>query len=233
MIKKGFTLAEVLITLGIIGVIASLTLPALNANVQKQQMGPALAKAVNTLENAGRMVLQDNNATKLSNVPDCKNGTNIKLFKGNSACLLKYINGAPLTAKEDYYSFDNKTEEYNPGSAVDSVDGDMAIVTKDGIAYYQADLQIDDDNPYIKLYLDLNGPSKKPNALGKDLFIVGITNKGVVIPIGGRADAAINDFSEPDWAGDGCNGSKVTRPDACAGAIADNGWQVKYEWYTK
>ena len=34
MVKKAFTLAEVLITLGIIGVVAAMTLPAL---IQKQQ----------------------------------------------------------------------------------------------------------------------------------------------------------------------------------------------------
>lgn len=55
---SAFTLAEVLIALAIIGVIASVTLPALNANVQKQQVGPALAKAINTLENANRLLLE-------------------------------------------------------------------------------------------------------------------------------------------------------------------------------
>lgn len=34
--KKGFTLAEVLITLGIIGVVAALTMPSIIANYQKR-----------------------------------------------------------------------------------------------------------------------------------------------------------------------------------------------------
>ena len=37
--KKGFTLAEVLITLGIIGVVAALTLPSLITNYRKKQTG--------------------------------------------------------------------------------------------------------------------------------------------------------------------------------------------------
>ena len=37
MKKTGFTLAEVLITLSIIGVVAMMTLPALMTNVQEQQ----------------------------------------------------------------------------------------------------------------------------------------------------------------------------------------------------
>ena len=36
-LKNGFTLAEVLITLGIIGVVAALTIPALIGNYQKKK----------------------------------------------------------------------------------------------------------------------------------------------------------------------------------------------------
>ena len=42
MKKNGFTLAEVLITLAIIGVVATLTLPALMTNTQEQQSRTAL-----------------------------------------------------------------------------------------------------------------------------------------------------------------------------------------------
>ena len=46
MKKNGFTLAEVLITLGIIGVIAAITLPTLMSDTTSAQIGPKLAKAV-------------------------------------------------------------------------------------------------------------------------------------------------------------------------------------------
>ena len=49
MKKNGFTLAEVLITLAIVGLIASLTLPGLNSNISNRRIGPALAKAINNL----------------------------------------------------------------------------------------------------------------------------------------------------------------------------------------
>ncbi|MDR1167855.1 MAG: prepilin-type N-terminal cleavage/methylation domain-containing protein [Heliobacteriaceae bacterium] len=42
--RKGFTLAEVLITLGIIGVVASLTMPALIANYRKKEVAVKLEK---------------------------------------------------------------------------------------------------------------------------------------------------------------------------------------------
>jgi prepilin-type N-terminal cleavage/methylation domain-containing protein len=55
MKKNGFTLAEVLITLAIIGVVATLTLPALLTNTAEQQAKTALKKGVNTLTEAAQM----------------------------------------------------------------------------------------------------------------------------------------------------------------------------------
>ena len=57
MKKNGFTLAEVLITLSIIGVVATMTLPALMANTQEQQAKTGLKKAINTLTEAAQMNL--------------------------------------------------------------------------------------------------------------------------------------------------------------------------------
>ena len=53
MKKNGFTLAEVLITLSIIGVVATMTLPALMTNVQEQQARTGIKKAINTKKRQG------------------------------------------------------------------------------------------------------------------------------------------------------------------------------------
>ena len=55
MKKNGFTLAEVLITLAIIGVVATMTLPALMTNTQEQQAKTGLKKGINTLTEAAQM----------------------------------------------------------------------------------------------------------------------------------------------------------------------------------
>ena len=55
MKKNGFTLAEVLITLTIIGVVAMMTLPALMTNVAEQQAKTGIKKAINTLTEAAQM----------------------------------------------------------------------------------------------------------------------------------------------------------------------------------
>ena len=53
--KAGFTLAEVLITLGIIGVVAAMTIPNLIANTRSHQYRSTLKKSVSTLSQAARM----------------------------------------------------------------------------------------------------------------------------------------------------------------------------------
>ena len=50
--KKAFTLAEVLITLGIIGVVAAMTLPTLVNNTEKKELDAQLTKSYSVLQNA-------------------------------------------------------------------------------------------------------------------------------------------------------------------------------------
>lgn len=57
MVKRalGFTLAEVLITLGIIGVVAAMTIPTLIANINGQKYRNQFKKTLSTLSQAARM----------------------------------------------------------------------------------------------------------------------------------------------------------------------------------
>ena len=66
MLKRGFTLAEVLITLLIVGVVATLTTPALVKNVGSSKIGPQLAKFVNTFETAAETMMMKENVGTLS-----------------------------------------------------------------------------------------------------------------------------------------------------------------------
>ncbi len=66
MKKFGFTMAEVLITLGIIGVVATITLPTVIVDSRTAQLGPKLATAVSTFEQANQALLDAYNVDKLS-----------------------------------------------------------------------------------------------------------------------------------------------------------------------
>ena len=65
MNRQGFTLAEVLITLGIIGVVAALTAPVLVQNTGSAKIGPKLAKAISTFEIANENLLNASDAATL------------------------------------------------------------------------------------------------------------------------------------------------------------------------
>lgn len=57
--RYGFTLAEVLITLGIIGVVASLTMPSLIANHRKEVLKTELKKAYSELQQVNLSFIND------------------------------------------------------------------------------------------------------------------------------------------------------------------------------
>jgi len=60
--KKGFTLAEVVITLGIIGVVAALTLPALNANIRRKTASVRIKKFYSSMKQM-LLLAQDEHGT--------------------------------------------------------------------------------------------------------------------------------------------------------------------------
>lgn len=58
--KKGFTLAEVLITLGIIGVVAAMTIPTVISNAQNAQLASGLKKFYSVISQATASIKSDN-----------------------------------------------------------------------------------------------------------------------------------------------------------------------------
>lgn len=182
MENKGFTLAEVLITLGIIGVVAAMTLPALINNTRNMQYGVQLNKAYSVLSQAiakinadqGYIVNQENyGAHKFAPIlkqyliqgKDC----------GRTDC---QANGTEddvgLLLSKDY-----KTYNGNRGYNANFDEGQSMLI--DGMF-----IMIDNDgwNP-ICISVDVNGLYKKPNRFGHDVFMFQIENKtGKLIPMG-------------------------------------------------
>ena len=65
LMKKAFTLAEVLVTMGIIGVVAALTTPALLSNVQNKGLEARIQKAHNIVSNAVGTYMVNENLSNL------------------------------------------------------------------------------------------------------------------------------------------------------------------------
>lgn len=73
--KAAFTLAEVLITLGIIGVVAAMTLPALTANYQKRVVETKLSKFYSTISQAINLEVADEGEV-IYWLPNCSSDDN-------------------------------------------------------------------------------------------------------------------------------------------------------------
>lgn len=225
---KGFSLAEVLITLTIIGVISSMTLPALQTNVQKQQAGPAFAKAVNTIQTASRTILQQ---TGTRNLLQACNGIQDVDKGGFPYCLMN--SGVGL------FNAETDARVFTKGVGGAAVAMGTCVLGNDGISLCpladksklkgsttNASLNKRYYGEYYTLYIDTNGP-KKPNVVGKDVFLVHLDANGIVLPHGSKAWQDYTKSSD-SWE-EKCK-KTITDADFCAGAIADNSWQVKYNY---
>lgn len=224
---QGFTLAEVLISIALIGVIASLTLPNLSVNTQKQQVGPSLGKAMSTLESANKMILQDSGARHLETACEAD----------YLLCLSKYANGS-LERLKTPVTYKN----FNSAATFQTITIARPVFkAKDGITYLQplpnvtavASILSPNGKYYGKYYqvlVDINGVNKGPNVAGKDFFGFAVDTSGTVIPYGGVEYASYENpgtvISKDNIKT--CIKNLVSSPLSCTGKIFDDGMKVTY-----
>ena len=68
MFKKAFTLAEILITLGIVGIISALTIPTLIQNHKKQVLVNQLKKAMSEISQGLQLMMAEDEVTSLTQI---------------------------------------------------------------------------------------------------------------------------------------------------------------------
>lgn len=152
--NNAFTLAEVLITLGIIGVVAGMTIPILMNNIQDAQFKTAYKKAYSVACQAWQKAYTDNLLVPRAMSSDAANQTNFDAFKSEFDVVKDCSGGDPY----DCWSSDgNKWYGAYPDPSA------HAFIDKSGMAWTQAIYN------HERFMVDTNG-SKKPNQWGKDRF---------------------------------------------------------------
>ena len=162
-----FTLAEVLITLGIVGIVAVLTVPTLVKNYQRIVLESQFRKAVAVLNEAVKLwQLNEDNIWETYYDNTDKKGQALR------TSFVKYLKGdiveAPRELKPYYTSTKNSTQQmhYCPASCcAHPLASNRMIETYDGIMYGVCAR----DNQ-LNFYFDINGYDKGPNKWGIDLF---------------------------------------------------------------
>lgn len=163
MKKNGFTLAEVLITLAIIGVVATMTLPALMNNTAEQQYKTGLKKGINTL-------------TEAANMNQAIDGFDYASITSDDTESQDEQSLFALLAKRTSIDYARTGEGALPSNGASSPDGNFAVFLRDGSAIMydpaktvitDADVSaMEDDNLVhgIAVIYDSNG-AKGPNIL--------------------------------------------------------------------
>lgn len=239
-VQVGFTLAEVLITLGIIGVVAAITIPTLMTNYQKKSTATQLKKTYATLANAVRLSEEENG--ELSGWEFKKNGTSTKSIQVFDKYLAPYlkvtkkeVNGSNFT----YYKPNGQRE-----ASLAILSGKSALYTMlSGVELLVNSGDIQYNPPIIGkaqascMIIDLNGHNTKPNRFGRDAFFACInTEKGFTMHYSDDGElGAVQRTREqlkngPSREGYQC--SKQGRGMWCGALIQRDGWTISkdYPW---
>ncbi len=215
--KCGFTLAEVLITLAIVGVVAALTLPNLIADYKKKSDVVKLKKAYTTLQQAWRRSEVDNGPSE--HWEDA-------YTMGSQAYFEKYwkpyFNNPILCNTYQECGF----EDDLPYVTLNGLNMDTYVVSPyarstfyllDGTMYVIFVSGGSDNAASKTVWIDING-SKKPNILGRDLFYFQRIEEQGLVP-SGWDESASNVMK---------NCSLSDSGKYCARRIMMEGWEMNY-----
>lgn len=219
--SQAFTLAEVLITLGIIGIVAAMTLPSMVQKNRNKQLETGLKRGYSVLGQALQMYqaqsgepmkpadirqheLKEILMKKLMTVRDCGLGYNDK----EKACIPNY--GGHGGEGDNRNS--NTYQTYNKGNTINlNYFDDGQFVLNDGTLVLLEN-EMANGRSNIFLSIDVNGFKHNPNRLGHDLFMFQINSKGTLIPMGveGTVYYDVNDRYCSSTSTDRMNGAGCT-----------------------
>lgn len=195
--RRGFTLAEVLITLGIIGIIASITIPALIQKYQELQIKDVVTKTYSALSQATIMIKNENGGSLVSAFGTTPSGASPSTQSDNMA--QKYQEKLQVTKFCSYTDRAGCFGDINTGNwwdknriainrSNDSNGAGAILILNDG-TYVNFDLNsetctYDGVTNFLVpscgfIFIDGNGKNS-PNSIGNDIFPFYVTKDSIV-----------------------------------------------------
>ena len=211
--KAAFTLAEVLVTLGIIGVVSAMTVPTLMQNYQRQSYVTQLHKTYNEMSQALLRYQTDRNAINLTEA-GLTDINSLDSFMKNYFKIVKDC-GMDETAcfGSNYKKIDGSSINF---MSTDS-DGVRAYVLANG-----ASIAIISGSNYF--HLDVNG-KKGPNIVGRDTFAIKIHSNGLLDELCNSAPCSAEE-REQLFTNHCIKSSSLWW--GCFGKILNDNWQMNY-----
>lgn len=208
--NKGFTLAEVLVTLGIIGVVAAMTMPTLVSNHQRTVYVTQLKKVVTELAQAADRAASDNNAVSLDETKYRREG-------GAADFLKDYFKIARDCGESATPCFADSYETMSGDSAdfPETVDDAVTLASGASILIWSNDLGYDPEyHGYLDIIVDVNG-RQGPNIYGRDLFQMQLYSDGKIAETYNGNDPSDNCLTSDYGLG-------------CFTKVVNNGWTMDY-----
>ena len=227
--KKGFTLAEVLITLGIIGVVAAMTIPTLVANYQKKVFVSQLQKTVATVTNATKLLMADEQAYNLSQTYLYNEEYSKEAYENSVGRFLKTYFKVVKTCNRWDNNMDECTYDELYKNIKDEEPSSGATNNYCGVLSSGAVICLTPIDEYpITLDIDVNGKNG-PNTWGRDAFNLSINSNGTIAESFDKTQWSIN-ARMPSMCGYGRNdtGSAVGYGAGCYNKIVQDGWKMDY-----
>ena len=157
-----FTLAEVLITLAVIGVVAAMTIPNLITSYKIKVIHKKLLKSYSVIQQVDRMMKSDD--------------LDAEMYMSNSKTsyvnvFVRYLSGATNCG----HGYNNKCfsvwDTYIHSKMSPSLLDDGCIIGIDGVVYMFENMYTSiPKTPILWVTVDINGYKTKPNEMGIDLF---------------------------------------------------------------
>lgn len=176
---KAFTLAETLIALAIVGIIATLTIPNLIDGYNKKIYVANVQKVYNLFSDSGRKCMSDNNTDSLAE-------TDMTELNGVGNFLKTYFKvvkdcGVYSDDKESCFA-DSYKDVDGTSAYIPALDYKYCVVINTGAVICMDSMSTDGDSNYhgySNVIFDVNG-KKAPNTKGRDLFAFEFYSDGKV-----------------------------------------------------
>lgn len=255
--KKGYTIAEALITMAIIGLVATLTIPTLVMNYRKQIYAKTLAVAVADFQNAMKALMFKEGVDSLLNTTawqaikkeytssggsiwyDLRLETDSTKINNFNANLNKVFPLEKISYSKSDYRYMNKSEIGD----LYQLDKSVGFITPHGIIYYIYILFSINYAPSTGLLygyryneaatvtIDINGKNG-PNLIGRDLFFYDLDDQGRLVP-SGSADwlSELSTQNKTSQASD-CKNRQGAEDNYynqyCSAYLMENGYKMDY-----